>query len=82
MMLSMAVGVLAAVCAAVRDAALAAMTLVPAEVLRIDEQVGSIEAGKSANLLFLDGDPFEVGTEIKAVMLEGELTFMDEEDED
>ena len=65
-----------------RDAALAAMTLVPAEVLRIDEQVGSIEAGKSANLLFLDGDPFEAGTEIKAVMLEGELTFMDEEDED
>ena len=65
-----------------RDAALAAMTLVPAEVLGVEAHVGSIEAGKMANLVFLDGDPFEVGTEVQAVMLEGELTELNDEDED
>jgi hypothetical protein len=55
------------------DDALRAMTLEPAAVLGVDAKVGSIEAGKHANLVFLDGDPFEPSTRIQAVLLEGEL---------
>lgn len=61
-----------------REAALRAMTLEPAKLLGVDDRVGSIEAGKHANMVFLSGDPFEVGTRVEAVMLEGELVFEEE----
>lgn len=56
-----------------RQAALAAMTLEPACVLGLGDSLGSLEAGKTANLVLWDGDPFEPGTRIQAVMLEGEF---------
>ena len=56
-----------------RQDAIRAMTLTGAGVLGVDDRVGSIEVGKHANLLILDGDPFEPGTELEAVMLEGEV---------
>ena len=59
--------------------ALRAMTLVPAQVLRVDDRVGSIEAGKDANLVFLNGDPLEPATRVQAVMLEGEFVTGEEE---
>lgn len=60
-----------------RQAAFAAVTLVPAEVLGLGERLGSIDVGKDANLIFWDGDPLEPNTEIKAVMLEGDVVFGD-----
>ena len=56
-----------------RNAAIAAVTLEPAHVLGLAERLGSIDVGKDANLVFWNGDPFEVGTEVQAVMLEGEF---------
>lgn len=56
-----------------RQAALAALTLEPARVLGLEERLGSLEAGKDANLVFWSGDPFEPRTRLEAVMLEGEL---------
>ncbi len=56
-----------------RDVALRALTLEPAEALGLGERLGSIEEGKDANLIFLNGDPFETGTKIEAVMLEGQF---------
>ncbi len=55
------------------DVALRAMTLEPAEAMGLGERLGSITAGKDANLVFFQGDPFEPGTQVEAVMLEGEL---------
>ena len=60
-----------------RQAALKAMTLEPAALLGLEEQLGSLEAGKAANMVFLDGDPFEARTRVKAVMLEGEIVHGD-----
>jgi hypothetical protein len=54
-----------------REAALAAVTLEPAEQLGDAERVGSLEAGKDANLVFTSGDPLEPTSRIEAVMLEG-----------
>lgn len=56
-----------------RDVALRAMTLEGAALLGVDDRLGSLEKGKDANLVFLDGDPFEPSTRIQAVMLEGEF---------
>lgn len=56
-----------------REAALRAMTLEPAELLGLGERLGSLSAGKDANILFFTADPFEPGTEVHAVMLEGEV---------
>ena len=58
-----------------RDAALAAVTLEPASVLGLGERLGSLDKDKDANLVFWDGDPFEAGTEVQAVMLEGEFVY-------
>jgi len=56
-----------------RDAALAAMTLHGAEVLRVEDRVGSLDEGKDANILFFDGDPFAASTNLKAVLMEGDF---------
>lgn len=53
--------------------ALRAMTLEPAQVLGLGDELGSLEVGKRADLIVFDGDPFEPTTEIAAVILGGEL---------
>jgi imidazolonepropionase-like amidohydrolase len=55
--------------------ALRAMTLAPAKVLGLAERLGSISAGKDANMLFFTGDPFEPSNKVKTVMLEGKIVF-------
>ena len=58
-------------------AALAAMTLEPATLLGVEGDLGSLDAGKQATMLFFDGDPFQPSTNLKAVMVEGD--FLDED---
>ena len=58
-----------------RQDALRAVTLEPAALLGLEERLGSLEVGKDANLLFMSGDPLEVGSRVEAVMLEGEFVF-------
>ncbi|MCY2959215.1 MAG: amidohydrolase family protein [Planctomycetota bacterium] len=58
-----------------RDVALRALTLNPAEMLGVADRVGSLEKGKDANFVFLDGDPFQPATRIQAVMLDGRFVF-------
>lgn len=43
-----------------KNAALRAITSVPAQICGIDDRVGSVEAGKDADLLFFDGDPLDI----------------------
>jgi len=53
------------------DAALTAITLGSARILGIDARVGSLEAGKDADLALFDGEPFEYTTRTVAVMVNG-----------
>ncbi|MEZ5893031.1 MAG: amidohydrolase family protein [Parvularculaceae bacterium] len=53
------------------DAALAAITLNPAAMYGLGDELGSIEAGKIADLVIWDGDPLEVTTEPEAVFIGG-----------
>ncbi len=58
---------------ATRAQALRAITLTPAELLGVAERVGSLEAGKDADLLFLSGDPLDVTSRIERVMVGGKV---------
>jgi len=58
-----------------RETALRALTLEPAEVMGLGARLGSLDKNKDANLVFLNGDPFEPETRIMAVMLEGRIVF-------
>ena len=54
-----------------KEEALKAVTLVPAEIFGVADQLGSIDAGKSATLFVSDGDPFETRTQIMHVFIDG-----------
>ena len=57
------------------DAALAAVTLHPAQMLGVDDRVGSIEVGKDADLVLWSGTPFEPTSRVIGVLLNGELVL-------
>jgi imidazolonepropionase-like amidohydrolase len=54
-----------------RQAALEAITIVPARVMGLEKEIGSLEVGKMANLFICDGDPFETKTQIEQVFIQG-----------
>ena len=73
-------GVLPAVSFAVRGGAspaeaLRAVTLTPAEILGVADRMGSLEAGKDANLVVLSGEPHDVTTRVEKVMIDGRWVF-------
>jgi imidazolonepropionase-like amidohydrolase len=53
------------------DGAIRAFTLTPAEIFGVADRLGSIEAGKIANLVVTDGDIFDEKTKIKFVFVDG-----------
>jgi imidazolonepropionase-like amidohydrolase len=57
------------------DRALAAVTLGAAKLLGIDEQYGSIEPGKAADLVLYDGDPFEHSTHVTQTIQDGRVVY-------
>jgi len=54
-----------------KEAALEAVTINPAEIFGVADQLGSLEVGKSANLIVTDGDPFETKTQISHLFING-----------
>ena len=63
-------------CAAVRGGldssmALQAITMQPAKCLGLEKKLGSIEKGKDADLVLLDGPPLDVRSRVVSVIVEG-----------
>ncbi len=58
-----------------RETALAGLTLNPARMIDLGERVGSLEAGKDADLIVLSGDPFSVYTRVEATWVAGTKVF-------
>ncbi len=54
-----------------REEALKAVTLYPAQILGVSDQMGSIEQGKLANLVITDGDLLEPRTNIRYLFIGG-----------
>lgn len=57
------------------DRALRAITLDAAKMLEIDDQFGSVEVGKVADLVLYDGNPFEHATHVTQTIIGGRIVF-------
>lgn len=62
-----------------RDAAFAALTIQAARVLDLDARLGSVEQGKDADLLVLDGEPLAGGTRVEYVLSGGDVVITPED---
>lgn len=60
-----------------RKAAIRAITMHPAGFLGLADRVGTLAEGRRANLVVFSGDPFQPGTEIDGVMLDGRFVTGD-----
>jgi len=58
-----------------RETAIRALTTVPAELLGLDAERGSIGAGKAADLVVWSGDPLSLCSEVQLVMIDGRVTW-------
>src|SRR5215510_5724622 len=54
-----------------KDEAIKAMTIYPAEIFGVAEQLGSIEKGKIANIVVTSGDLFDRRSQVKHVFVDG-----------
>jgi imidazolonepropionase-like amidohydrolase len=54
-----------------RNAALRALTVDSASLLGLSGEVGSLSAGKRANVILTDGDPLEVTTQVRRLFVDG-----------
>jgi imidazolonepropionase-like amidohydrolase len=57
------------------EGALRASTIESAKILGIADRVGSLEAGKDADVVLYDGDPFEYTSHVTAVLVNGKLNY-------
>ncbi len=55
--------------------ALRAITINAARICRVDERVGSLKVGKDADIVIYDGDPLEIGSTLRATIINGEIVW-------
>jgi hypothetical protein len=55
--------------------ALEALTIKPARMLGIDHRVGSLEEGKDADIIILDGNPFDYRTYVDTTIVNGKVLY-------
>jgi imidazolonepropionase-like amidohydrolase len=53
------------------------ITLYPAQFFGVADSLGSIEEGKTANLVVTDGDPLEINTEVRYLFINGKLVSLE-----
>jgi imidazolonepropionase-like amidohydrolase len=62
-----------------QDNAFRAVTIYPAELLHVDDRIGSIDEGKDADLVILSGEPFDFQSLVEKVIVDGQVVFEREE---
>jgi imidazolonepropionase-like amidohydrolase len=58
------------------DEALKAITLTPAQIWGVADSLGSLDVGKTANVVVANGDPLDLKTDVKQVFIEGREVSM------
>ena len=58
-----------------RQTALESITLTPARMLGLGEQLGSIETGKAGNIVVFSGDPLDFNSWVEHVYIDGLLAY-------
>ncbi|MEM1205880.1 MAG: amidohydrolase family protein [Acidobacteriota bacterium] len=61
--------------------ALRALTLYPAQMLGLGDRLGTVEAGKVANLIVTDGSPLELTTRVHHLLIDGREVTTDNKHE-
>jgi imidazolonepropionase-like amidohydrolase len=56
---------------------LKAVTLYPAQMFGLSDQLGTLQVGKVANVIVTNGDPLELTTDVKYLFIRGQLTSTD-----
>jgi imidazolonepropionase-like amidohydrolase len=59
------------------EEALKAVTIYPAQIFGLADQIGTLETGKIANVIVTNGDPLELTTEVRYLFIKGQLTSTD-----
>jgi imidazolonepropionase-like amidohydrolase len=59
------------------DEGLKSVTLYPAQIFGLSDQIGSLETGKIADVIVTNGDPLELTTDVKYLFIKGQLTSTD-----
>lgn len=59
------------------EEALKAVTINPAEIWGVADKLGSLDVGKTANVVIANGDPLDVKTDVKQVFIEGRKIAME-----
>lgn len=60
------------------DEALRSITLSAAEILGVDDRIGSLDVGKEASLFIANGDILEITTQVEQVYINGTTTDMND----
>ncbi len=58
------------------EEAIKAITIYPARILGIDDQVGSLEVGKTANVVIWKGSPIQMSSRVQKVIINGKVIPM------
>jgi imidazolonepropionase-like amidohydrolase len=61
-----------------RDVALRSVTLSTAEILGVDDQVGSLDVGKRADIIITDGDPLQAMSNVRYMFIDGQPVDVDD----
>jgi imidazolonepropionase-like amidohydrolase len=61
------------------DEALKAITINAAEIIGVDDRIGSLEVGKDADLVVLPGHPFDFMSTPEIVFIDGEIVYEKQE---
>ena len=54
-----------------KEEAMKSITLYAAEILGVDDRIGSLEVGKDASMFITDGDPLETTTKTLSAFIQG-----------
>ena len=58
-----------------RDKAFRAVTSFPAELLHLEDRIGSIDVGRDADLVILSGEPLDFASRVEKVLVNGRIVF-------
>lgn len=58
-----------------KSKAFRAITSYPAQMLNVDDRIGSLDVGKDADMVILSGEPLELATRVEKVIVNGKVVF-------